>query len=159
MRSRPIASLALLGLAVLSGCGDDSAATARKEASSRVEARVSAPQPSPRCAAQLGEFVDSLDALRRRLAVGLTYEGYLDQVRRLRKIYREVPVGQLGVGCLATAGTRSESAFNEYIEAANSWGDCLATAGCEAASVEPRLQRGWEAASEHLSQAQDGLRS
>ena len=156
MRSRPIASLALLALVALSGCGDDGTATAQKEpiaTTAQVEA-----QASPRCTAQLGGFVDALDSLRRQLAVGLTYAEYLDQVRRLRRMYRDVPVEQLGVGCLVAAGTPSEQAFNHYIDAVNAWGECLATAGCETESVEPELQRGWELASERLSAAQAGLR-
>ncbi len=159
MRTWPIAGLALLGLVVLSGCGDDGTATAHKEATAQVEAGESAQQASPRCAAQIGTFVDSLDTLRRRLAVGLTYEEYVDEVRRLRRVYRDVPVDRLGVGCVLAAGAPGESAFNEYIDAANAWGECLATAGCETASVEPELQRGWERASDRLSEAQAGLRS
>lgn len=159
MRSWPIAGLALLGLVVLSGCGDDGTATAHKEATAQFEARPSTQQGSPRCVAQVGAFVDSLDTLRRRLAVGLTYEEYIGEVRRLRRVYRDVPVDRLGVGCVIAAGAPSESAFNEYIDAANAWGDCLATAGCETGSVEPELQRGWERASDRLSEARAGLRS
>lgn len=147
MRSRPIASLALLALVTLSGCGDDGTATAQKE-----------PVVASSCSAQLGGFVDALDSLRRQLAVGLTYAEYLEEVRRLRRVYRDVPVEQLAVGCMVVAGTPSEQAFNRYIEAVNAWGECLATAGCETESVEPELQRDWELASERLSAAQAGLR-
>ncbi|HEX7278470.1 MAG TPA: hypothetical protein VF255_02495 [Solirubrobacterales bacterium] len=156
MRPRPIASLALLALVALSGCGDDGTATAHKE--SATTASTSTRQASPRCAAQLGGFVEALDSLRRQLAVGLTYAEYLDEVQRLRRVYRDVPVERLGVGCLVAAGTPSEQAFNRYIDAVNAWGDCLATAGCETESVEPELQRGWELASKRLSAAQAGLR-
>jgi len=155
MRSRPIVSFALLGLVALSGCGDDGTATAQKEHAATT-ARAEA-QASPRCAAQLGGFVDALDSLRRQLAVGLTYAEYLDAVRRLRSVYRDVPVEQLSVGCMVAAGAPGEQAFNRYIDAVNAWGECLATAGCETESVEPELQGGWELASERLSAAQAGL--
>jgi hypothetical protein len=158
MRLWPIAGFALLGLVVFSGCGDDGTATANKGPLAQVEERVNAAQASPRCEGQLGELVDSLDTLRRRLAVGLTYDEYLGAVRGLRGVYRDVPVGRLAIGCLVAAGAPSERAFNAYIEAANVWGGCLATAGCETASVEPELQRGWELASDRLSEAQRGLR-
>lgn len=157
MRPRPIASLALLALVALSGCGDDGTATAQKKHAAPT-AEASARQASPRCAAQLGGFVDELDRMRRQLAVGLAYAEYLDEVRRLRKVYRDVPVDRLGVGCLVAAGTPSEQAFNRYIDALNAWGGCLATAGCETESVEPELQRDWERASARLSAAQAGLR-
>ncbi len=157
MRSRPIASLALLALVALSGCGDDGTATAQKGPVATTTAQAEA-QASPRCTAQLGGFVDALDGLRRQLAVGLAYAEYLDEVRRLRRVYRDVPVEQLGVGCLVAAGTPSEQAFNRYIDAVNAWGECLATAGCETEAVEPELQRGWKLASERLSVAQAGLR-
>ena len=158
MRLWPIASLALLGLASFSACGDDGTATANKGAAAQVGERVNVPRSRQKCEVQLGGLVDSLDAMRRRLAVGLTYEEYIDQVRGLRKVYGEVPVDRLSVGCLLAAGAPGERAFNEYIDAANAWGDCLATAGCDTGSVEPKLQRGWELASDQLSEARDGLR-
>jgi hypothetical protein len=51
-------------------------------------------------------------------------------------------------------GTPSEQALNEYIDAANAWGECLADAACTTASIEPILQRKWRMASRLLSEVQ-----
>jgi hypothetical protein len=40
----------------------------------------------------------------------------------------------------------------------NIWGDCLATSSCEVGSVEPKLQRRWDTASDLLATAAKGLR-
>ncbi len=99
-----------------------------------------------------------MDALREKLAVGLRYDAYLDDVKAARVAYDGVPVDRLGLGCLVAVGTPAERALNRYTAAANAWGDCLASASCDSESVEPRLQHEWALASERLSAAQKGLR-
>lgn len=153
---RPLAGLLLLALATLSACGEEGTATLNRSAPAAREERAVPPR-SARCEDQLGGFVDSLDALRDGLLAGLTYESYVAEVRDLRDVYGRVPVNRLAVGCLVAVGAPGERALNEYIEAANAWGDCLADASCAPESVEPKLQRGWKLASERLSAAQDGL--
>ncbi|HET9677069.1 MAG TPA: hypothetical protein VFP21_06150, partial [Solirubrobacterales bacterium] len=44
------------------------------------------------CQDQLGSFVASMDSLRRRLAVGLTYDQYVAEVRGIRSTYRKIPI-------------------------------------------------------------------
>jgi hypothetical protein len=97
------------------------------------------------CQSQLGGFVGSMDGLRRRLAVGVTYDQYLAEVRR--------------IDCLTAVATPGEKAFNRYIEAANDWGECVSELGCGSTEIEPALQRRWRVASHFLSEAQDGLRA
>jgi len=103
-------------------------------------------------------LVSSLDALRKRLAVGLNYEDYLSEVGRLKATYDEIPAERLAIGCLTTVATPAERALNRYREAANTWGDCLTRASCDAEAVEPKLQRRWALAAGLLSTAQEGLR-
>jgi hypothetical protein len=105
----------------------------------------------------LGSFIDSMADLRRKLAVGISYEDYLGEVQELRAAYAAIPDDRLGLGCLLAAGTPGERALNRYMAAANDWGECLTTAACETATVEPRLQRQWARASALLSAAQAGL--
>jgi hypothetical protein len=157
MRLRPIVGFVLLGLTALSGCGDGEAAAVNESASTSVERQADTLQAGRRCRGQVGGFVDSMDGLRRRLAVGLTYEDYIAEVRTLRKIYAGVPVDRLSVGCLLAVGSPGEQALNRYIDAVNTWGDCLAVASCDTESVEPKLQRTWRLASDRLSVADDGL--
>lgn len=99
-----------------------------------------------------------MDALRRRLAVGLAYEQYVDEVEGIRAAYRRIPTDELQIRCLTEVGTPSERGFNEYIDAGNAWGDCVGEPGCESATVEPLLQRKWQVASRFLSKAHRGLR-
>jgi hypothetical protein len=106
----------------------------------------------------VGGFLGAMDALRRRLAVGLAYEQYVDEVEGVRAAYRRIPTDRLAIECLTEVGTPAEEGFNVYIDAANAWGDCVGEAGCEAVTVEPVLQRKWRFASRFLSRAHRGLR-
>jgi len=109
------------------------------------------------CQSQLGGFVGSMDGLRRRLAVGITYDQYVAEVRGIRSTYGEIPIDRLQIDCLAAVATPGEKAFNRYIEAANDWGDCVSELGCGSEANEPVLQRRWRIASHFLSEAQEGL--
>ncbi|HXQ89411.1 MAG TPA: hypothetical protein VN733_07190, partial [Solirubrobacterales bacterium] len=109
------------------------------------------------CQSQLGSFVGSMDGLRRRLAVGVTYDQYVAEVRGIRSTYGEIPTRKLQIDCLTLVATPSEKAFNRYIEGANEWGECVSELGCGTEAIEPVLQRRWRIASHFLSEAQDGL--
>jgi hypothetical protein len=165
MRPCLIVGVLLLAPATLQGCGDEGAATARKGAEPARQGaapgaagRPSARLPGGRCRRRLGGFVSGMDALRDRLLAGIDYRSYVGAVREVRGVYRGVRVDRLPLGCLLAVGAPGESALNEYIEAANTWGDCLADASCAPESIEARLQRGWERASESLALAHRGLR-
>jgi hypothetical protein len=160
MRLGPAATVGiLLALAlVLPGCGDRNSATAGTGTAPPQGAQAAHSAPTRTCRAQLGGFLGSMDALRQKLAVGLSYGAYLHEVRTVRDAYDGVPVDRLALACLVAVGTPAERALNRYTEAANTWGDCLASASCDSESVEPKLQREWELASERLSSAQQGLR-
>jgi hypothetical protein len=169
--------LQLVGCAVLvalllSGCGggeSDGASTSDTvEASgspTTTETKVEVTpdkQREPRsaagpCQGELGSFVASMDSLRRRLAVGVTFDQYLAEVRGIRSTYRKIPIERVEINCLDAVGTLAEKAFNRYIEAANSWGDCVSEAGCSSETVEPVLQRRWRIASHFLGEADAGL--
>jgi hypothetical protein len=109
------------------------------------------------CQSQLGSFVGSMDGLRRRLAVGVTYDQYVAEVRGIRSTYGKIPIERLQIDCLTTVATPGEKAFNRYIEAANDWGECVSEAGCGSEEIEPVLQRRWRIASHFLTDAKDAL--
>lgn len=109
------------------------------------------------CQSQLGSFVGSMDGLRRRLAVGVTYDQYVAEVRGIRSTYGKIPVGELQVDCLSLVATPGEKAFNRYIEGANDWGECVSELGCGTTEIEPVLQRRWRIASHFVTEAQAGL--
>lgn len=145
--------LAGAAVLILAGCRNDSAATAGSAATT--EARTAANpehRPPVGCPSQVDSFVDSLSALRRRLAVGLSYKQYATEVRGLRGDYDRLPIDRLALDCLAATGTPAEAAFDKYIDAANAWGECLADASCTTAAIEPVLQRKWRIASHFLTE-------
>jgi hypothetical protein len=145
------AGMALL----LPGCGDDSAATAESAGSTRSMAASSARAHAPAagCPREVDAFVHSLDGLRRRLAIGLSYEQYAAEVMSLRGSYDKLPIDRLTIECVTATGSPAEDALNKYIDATNAWGDCLAEASCTTAAIEPVLQRQWRVASGMLSTA------
>lgn len=150
---------ATLSLAlVLPACGSEStpgagAVDAAPPASKAAAGRVG----DGTCRGQLRPFVVAMDTLRTDLAVGLSYDQYMSELRAARGAYRRIRADRLRLDCLVAAGAPAERAVNRYIEAANAWGECLATAACETASIEPRLQREWARASKLLSAAQSGI--
>jgi hypothetical protein len=155
---------------VLSGCGGGGSdppakteATVTSPAITTTTAQTTAKRRKQRqpsagpCQGELGGFVASMDSLRRRLAVGVTFDQYLAEVRGIRSTYLEIPIERVEIDCLSAVGTAAEKAFNRYIEAANDWGDCVSEAGCTSAAVEPVLQRRWRIASHFLGEADSGL--
>lgn len=171
-----LAGCALIAALLLPGCGGGSttagSATVTSRATTRpakttAEADAGRQQSKPTqhharagspCQSQLGSFVGSMDGLRRRLAVGVTYDQYVNEVHAIGSTYRDIPTREVEVDCLAAVGTPAEKAYNRYIEAANDWGGCVSELGCESATIEPVLQRRWRIASHFLSEAQQGLR-
>jgi hypothetical protein len=105
------------------------------------------------CEARLSEFLGRMNDLRQALLAGLSYAEYVVRVAAIRDAYEAVPVKKLAVGCLDGAAGDAEDAFNQYLRAANTWGDCAGTAGCAASEIEGKLQRRWRNASQSLDQA------
>jgi len=178
----PLIGCALLLALLLAGCGGgDSSSTAAPTVTSGEDQplRSSGPprgqkigegnEPSAKggrhvpagdlCQSQLGGFVGSMDGLRRRLAVGVTYDQYVAEVRGIRSTYGQIPIDKLQVDCLARVATPGEKAFNRYIEGANEWGECVSELGCGTTEIEPVLQRRWRVASHFLTEAKDGLQA
>jgi hypothetical protein len=167
---------ALLAALLVGGCGGggsdgtsaetivtgDGTARTTEEPSASQGAKKDRPRPVPAgdlCQSQLGSFVGSMDGLRRRLAVGVTYDQYVAEVRGIRSTYGEIPTEKLQIACLTAVADPGEKAFNRYIEAANDWGECVSEVGCGSAEIEPVLQRRWRIASHFLTEAEDGLQS
>jgi hypothetical protein len=160
MRLSPAATVGiLLGLAlILPGCGDQSPPAADAGTATRPGVEAGGSAAARTCRSQLHGLLGSMDDLRGKLAVGLSYGAYLHEVKAAQAAYDRVPVDRLRLGCLVKVGTPAERALNRYIAAANTWGDCLTSVSCDSESVEPKLQRKWALASGRLSSAQRGLR-
>lgn len=166
MRFGPVGTAAILLclVLILPSCGDEqTAAAGRRPAAGSSKATPSgatakAVPATRRCSRSLGDLLDSMESLDNTLAVGLDYQGYLDAVNHIRAAYAGVQVDQLPIVCLARVAGPAEQALNAYIDGVNTWGNCLATAGCNPESVESDLRRGWARASGRLAEAQSGLR-
>lgn len=160
------AAVAALAIA-LAGCGGDTPANARDTPVSSAEKPVvqekAGAQPDQsvaidrRCRGQVGAFIDTMSTLRDRLVSGLSYEEYVGEIGVVRAAYDEVPVQKLTLPCLSSTGTPAELAFDKYIAAANSWGGCIEEEGCDAAKIEPVLQKQWRRAALLLDEARSGL--
>ena len=110
-------------------------------------------KPGAACKAKIGDLVDRMDDLRQSLLAGLDYSEYVLRVQAIRAAYEAVPIDRLGLTCVAGPAGDAEDAFNQYLRAANLWGECAGTAGCAASSIESRLQRRWKVASKSLDAA------
>ncbi len=106
------------------------------------------------CGPQLDEFLADLEGLRRNLVVGVSYEQYVSELGVLRKLYDRIPVEGMSLACLSGAADSAEQSFDGYLQAANTWGDCVADSECETAEVEPKLQHKWGLAAQQLKRAQ-----
>lgn len=141
----------------LAACGGGGASA--PVASTTVQAKEAKPvagktKEDSGCDARLDDFLDRMDDLRQSLLAGLSYDEYVVRVRAIRDAYEAVPVDKLGASCVDGPASDAEDAFNQYLRAANAWGECAATAGCAASEVEGKLQRRWRLASKSLDAAE-----
>jgi hypothetical protein len=148
-------------LILVTGCGGDTSAqagdpTISTPTAAKAPAAAAASPTSKRCQKQVGGFLEAMDELRERLVSGLSYEEYVAEIDAIRARYDEVPVNDLAVDCLIGSGTPGEKAFTKYIDAANSWGECIGEEGCDAPTVEPVLQKQWKVAAHFLDEANRG---
>lgn len=152
---------AIVTVLALASCGGGGSSTEAATSTVRAEESKPVATKSPedggkadRCQARLGNFLDRMDDLRQSLLAGLSYDEYVVRVRAIRDAYEAVPVDKLGLACVSGPAAAAEDAFNQFLRAANAWGECAATAGCAASEVEGKLQRRWRVASKKLDAAE-----
>jgi len=168
-RTGPLFAAVALSLALAScgsGEGDAGTEAAKEPPVKMVEAARAEPKKvesaagkgaaAAGCEERLGEFLGRMNDLRHSLLAGLSYSEYVVRVRAIRDAYEAVPVEHLGVSCLKGPAADAEDAFNQYLRAANAWGECAGTEGCAASEIEGKLQRRWRIASKSLDAAQPG---
>jgi hypothetical protein len=161
-RTGPVLAAIALSL-VLASCGGESPTQAPPTSPAASRVKVSAKETKPvgshpaakaaPCQARIGDLVDRMDDLRQSLLAGLDYSEYVLRVQAVRAAYEAVPVDRLGLACVAGPANHAEDAFDQYLRAANLWGECAGTAGCAASSIESRLQHRWRIASKSLDAA------
>jgi hypothetical protein len=148
----------LLGISAFAvfGCGGGGGTPSTGTRAAAKPSRSAGPRATTAGRCRLGPFLHALDTLEGRLAAGLSYEQYFEEVKGAKSAYEAVPVGKLELPCLTALGTPGEKALNQYIEAANVWRACRADAGCGTYTIEPGLQRRWRVASHYIAVAHEG---
>jgi hypothetical protein len=106
------------------------------------------------CNGQIGPLLTALSDLNSRLDVGLNFGSYGTGVGNARVAYDQIDASGLDSGC-ALAGASAEKALNDYIDAYNTWNNCVNEAGCNDDSIKPSLQKDWARASAALSDAKE----
>lgn len=161
-RTGPSAAAIVTVLALASCGGGGTSSSTEKFAAKPTPTKVAevepkkAPPKAGHCEAQLSEFVGRMSDLRQALLAGLSYSEYVVRVQAIRDAYEAVPVKKLDASCLNGPASDAEDAFNQYLRAANSWGECAGTAGCAASEIEGKLQHRWRIASKSLDEAKKG---
>jgi hypothetical protein len=156
----PAAIVTVLALASCGGGGSSTVSTSAADKTVKTQESKPVATKDPQgegtdaCQARLGNFLDRMDDLRQSLLAGLSYDEYVVRVRAVRDAYEAVPVDKLGAACVTGPAGKAENAFNQYLRAANAWGECAATAGCAASEVEGKLQHRWKLAAKSLEAAE-----
>lgn len=109
------------------------------------------------CPDEMVEFVEALQDLDSRLNVGLNFQAYSERVGDARVAYDRIDIDELGSGCVEHVGAPAEDAMNAYIDAYNTWNDCIGDIDCDNDSITPDLQAEWADATELVQGASDGL--
>ena len=142
---------------LLPGCGDDGAATADNPATTQTKAKTDASAKVgtavASCPRQVDAFVNSLDTLRRQLAIGLSYEQYAAKVKALRESYGRLPIDRLAIGCLSRDRHPRRGGAQRVHRRRQRLGRVPRRRLLHHRAIEPVLQRKWRLASRHLSEA------
>ena len=122
----------------------------------------SGPTPSPTakavaCPQPVQDFMAALEDLDSRLSVGLNFADYGTKVGDVKVVYDKVDASKLSVDCVTDVGTPAEAALNDYIDAYNTWNDCIGTSGCTNDSIKSKLQAKWADATDKIGEAKKAL--
>lgn len=157
------ATLTFLAVLTLTACGGPS----QEQKDAAVKARAKARKLNKEadriagiaitCRDQVGGLIRALRNTDSRLSVGLTFADYGSQVGSISIAYDRMPINQMDIECISKAGVKSESAFNAYREAYNTWNECIGDLYCDTDSIQPELQRKWSKASRLVVQARSAL--
>lgn len=109
------------------------------------------------CRSATAPALTALDELRAKLLTGLSYDGFVDEVRELRKVVGAMPVGQMNLACLQGAAGLAAGVFNEYTYAVAAWGECIARRSCDLRSNQPVIERKFWVAGLFIDEAHAAL--
>ncbi len=109
------------------------------------------------CPSTVTDLVDALRDLDSRLGVGLNFQSYSQKVGDVKVAYDRIEVDKISAGCLQRVAVPAENALNAYLDAYNTWNDCVADVNCTNESITSELQSKWAAATADVDQAVKAL--
>jgi hypothetical protein len=110
------------------------------------------------CQSQTAALLSAEEDLNGRLSgSGLTEADYLTRVGNISAAYGQTPVKQLQLSCLTNVGVPAENAMNAYVNASNTWNNCVTDISCSESSIDGQLQLQWSKATLELTRAKSGV--
>jgi hypothetical protein len=110
------------------------------------------------CQSLLGDFLTALTELDSKVAAGLPFENYGQQVGDIRVTYERIETSSVGSDCLMAVQLPAERAFNRYVEAYNIWNNCVGNGTeCTEAEVMSKLEAKWAEATSQIDAAEAAL--
>ena len=132
------------------GCGD---AGPTEEEQKAAAAEAKAERIAEDCETQLRDFVTQLQELNGRLGVGMSLAQYERALQGIGSAYGLIDIRDVDGACLDEVGVPSETAYQEYVKAADLWSACLY--GCPGLSRELNVY--WDKAESLITGAAQGL--
>ena len=131
---------------------------AKEKAEQEAAALAEAQAEQATCQSQVGALIAKERELESLLnGVGLAFDEYSDKVGEVSVAYGTIPIDDLSAQCLTRVGIHSEKAMNNWVEAGDTWNDCVTDLYCENDSIDPELQADWLIASDELRKASEGM--
>lgn len=150
-----------LALVLLAACGGDSGPTEaqkRKRREARREAELQVLHDE--CEEEFDPFLSELQELDSRLGVGLDYDEYGDKVGDIQVAYDDLDIKSMDQRCINEVGIPAEDAFNAYLDAHQTWEECIDRLSCDMdKEALPKMQKKWAEATDLLTKADRNLES
>jgi hypothetical protein len=109
------------------------------------------------CSARVNALVDTLTELEGRVAVGLNFRQYKEQVSRVRVAYARVNWRRTETACVLYVGAPAIRAMNAYLRGYNSWAICIQRLTCNSPASDATIQRAWRNAAANVDRAVNNL--
>jgi hypothetical protein len=133
-----------------------SAAEKQAEAQRKQDAATAA--AVAQCQQQVGGLLSALEDLDSRLGgVGLSEQDYLVRVGNISAAYGQTPIKELSPTCVLNVGINAESAMNAYVDAGDTWSNCITDLSCNVDGITPQLQAQWAKATGLIDKAKQGF--
>jgi hypothetical protein len=137
---------------------DTGPSEAQKKAAAAARVDASAAQA---CETATSDLAASLDSLHEGLSTsgGMTFSDYSSKVDSASTAYDSAGTSNLSPRCHDQVAEQFRLALNNYIDANNTWKDCLNNFYCSTSSIDPQLQDHWSSATDQIKAGEDNTTS